>query len=334
MKKNGIFLNDRLRISLTDNCNFKCKYCSNEGQKYNTNSFINVDFLISFFDKIVSENIYVKKINLTGGEPLLHKNLLQIASIASKVCENVTINTNGSLLTKQLVDDLIDSGVNCIKFGVDNPFKDFSKPVVNDVKVKCEELREIILYTVKKIPRSSLNIVITRYNINDLHNIIEWIVDNKINNVEFIELIDFNFNSHTPFIGDEPYDFIELIRSLDNYFYDIKYNENLAKYVAYHSSGLIIQFAEDFCKHRVCANLWTRVDSNGYFSPCLKSNDSYPIDLNDSLTKQLLNQKRLYCNSLSDYIPRDINGNITANLQKNIRNSEEYLTQKLTDLDI
>ncbi|MCH5200583.1 MAG: radical SAM protein [Oscillospiraceae bacterium] len=334
MKRNGIFLNDRLRISLTDNCNFKCKYCSNEGQKHNTNSFIDVDFLTNFFDKIVLENIYLKKINLTGGEPLLHKEVLKIVSKASKVCENITINTNGSLLTKQLVDDLINSGVTCIKFGVDNPFSEFSKPIINDVKIHCEELREIILYTVKKIPRSSLNIVVTRYNISDLHNIIKWIIDNSINNVEFIELIDFNFETRTPLIGDEPYNFIDLIRSLDTYFYDIKYNENLAKYIAYHSSGLIMQFAEDFCKHRVCANLWTRVDSNGCFSPCLKSNDSYPIDLNDNLTKQLLNQKRLYCNSLSNYIPRDANGNIASYLQKNIRNPEEYLTKSFTDLDI
>lgn len=334
MKKKGVFLNDRLRISLTDNCNYRCRYCSNEGQKHNSNTFISFDFVNDFFDKILSENIYIKKINLTGGEPLLHKDLMKIASKAHKICENITINTNGSLLTPQLVDDLVAIGVNCIKFGVDNPFNDHTKPVVNNVKINSQKLRDLILYTIKRIPRSSLNIVITRYNIDDLQRIIEWIIDNQIDKVEFIELIDFNFNNHTPLIGEEPYDFIKLIRSLSSYFSDIEYNESLAKYIAYHRSGLIIQFAEDFCKNRVCAHLWTRVDANGRFSPCIKSVDFYPIDLNNNLEKQLLNQKKMYCDSLVDYIPRDNNGNITLELQKNFRNRQNYLTNRLTNLDL
>ena len=114
--KKGLFLNDRLRVSLTNSCNYQCKYCSNEGQVHNTNVFINVDFLTKLFKKIEEEDIYVKKINLTGGEPLLHKDLLKIASEASKICHDITVNTNGSLLTVQLVDDLVQAGVNCIKF--------------------------------------------------------------------------------------------------------------------------------------------------------------------------------------------------------------------------
>ncbi len=334
VQSNGLFLNDRLRISLTNNCNFKCKYCSNEGQEHNTNTFIDLNFLSAFFDKIKIEKIYIKKINITGGEPLLHKDLLKIVSKSSDICKDITINTNGSLLTKSLVDELAKTGVNCIKFGVDHPFKDYSKPVINGVKIDSEELRNIILYAIKVLPRSSLNIVVTQYNILDIPQIIKWIINNSIDKTEIIELIDFNFIRNTPSIGDEPYDFIEMIRSIKYNFLNIEYNEQLAKYIAYHHSGLIIQFAEDFCKNRVCANLWTRIDAHGAFSPCIKSNDSYPIDLNTSLRKQLSFQKHLCCNSLSDYIPRDSCGNLTNEHQENTRNKEKYLTQQFTSLDL
>lgn len=334
MKKSGLFLNDRLRVSLTTSCNFKCSYCSNEGQPHDVNIFIDTTFLNEFFDKILSEDIYVKKINLTGGEPVLHKDLLQIASKAAEVCKNVTLNTNGSLLTEQLVDDLVNAGVNCIKFGVDNPFESFSKPVTNHAQVDSEQLRKIILYTLERIPRSSLNIVITKYNISELINIIEWIVKNRIDKVEFIELINFNFIDHVPFLDRDIYDFNDLICGLSEHFSDIEYNESLAKYIAYHPSGLIIQFAEDFCKNGVCANLWTRVDAAGNFSPCLKSQDTYPINLGDSLVKQLMAQKKLCCNSLTNYIPRDANGNIVDDPQNVIRGKGKRLTAKLTSLDL
>ena len=190
------------------------------------------------------------------------------------------------------------------------------------------------MYSIKKIPRSSLNIVITRYNINILPQIVKWVADNKINNVEFIELIDFDFKAHNPLLGDEPYDFINLIQDIKNCFYNIEYNQKLAKYIAYHRDGIIMQFAEDFCKNRVCANLWTRVDSSGCFSPCIKSSDVYQIDLDNSLESQLINQRKLYCNSLSNHIPRDTDGNLTSTPQKTIKETKKLLTDKLTELDI
>ena len=68
-----------LRISVTDKCNFRCKYCmpkENFGRDY---QFLRRDELLTFEEIIRSVKIFqsagLKKIRLTGGEPLLRKNV-------------------------------------------------------------------------------------------------------------------------------------------------------------------------------------------------------------------------------------------------------------------
>lgn len=100
-EKISCLFNDRLRISITDACNYKCFYCSNEGQDHGQCNMISLNFLYRLFEKIQDENIYVKKLNITGGEPTLHPDLMEILHASCKISENVTLNTNGSLLDKK-----------------------------------------------------------------------------------------------------------------------------------------------------------------------------------------------------------------------------------------
>ena len=70
---------DYLRISITDKCNFRCKYCmpkENFGRDY---QFLKRDSLLTFEEIIrvvqILDPVGLKKIRLTGGEPLLRKNI-------------------------------------------------------------------------------------------------------------------------------------------------------------------------------------------------------------------------------------------------------------------
>ena len=104
--KISCLFNDRLRVSITDACNYKCFYCSNEGQDHGNCNMISVDFMRALFSKIKEENIYVKKLNITGGEPTLHPHFLDILSEGRLISENVTLNTNGSRLSKKKIDEI------------------------------------------------------------------------------------------------------------------------------------------------------------------------------------------------------------------------------------
>lgn len=326
--------NDRLRISITDACNYKCFYCSNEGQDHGNCNMLSLDYIRWLFSRIKEENIFVKKLNITGGEPTLHPQLLEILREGSTISGNVTLNTNGSLLSRESIDAIKDTGVNCIKFGTDLWFSDKSKPITNVYQINMEKLIDCILYSRKIMPRSSMNIVITDFNYSYFERMLDWIEANGIDKVEFIELINFNFEdkeSVKPLSSSVP-DFSALIKKNRDRFDRIEYNPAIAKYVAYMKNGLAVQFAEDFCKRKVCANLWTRIDADGNFSPCMKNTDVYPIDMKKSLYDQILAQRKFSCGTSKNVFPRDMNGKIVDGWTS--KSDDEIVPSIISDTDL
>jgi len=91
---------DYLRISIIENCNFRCLYCMPEkGIQFKKKSHLLQTNEIIRIIKIVSD-FGIRKIRLTGGEPLLHPNLEKIIEGASKVSQitSIHLTTNGFFL--------------------------------------------------------------------------------------------------------------------------------------------------------------------------------------------------------------------------------------------
>ena len=83
-----------LRISVTDRCNFRCRYCMPEELYGEAFEFLKKDQVLSFEEIARLSKIFislgVKKIRLTGGEPLVRKNVPElINSIFSFTCSSV-----------------------------------------------------------------------------------------------------------------------------------------------------------------------------------------------------------------------------------------------------
>jgi cyclic pyranopterin phosphate synthase len=94
-----------LRISVTDRCNFRCVYCMPKevfGKDY---AFLERKALLSFEEITRLARIFrglgVEKIRLTGGEPLVRRNLEQLVGMLSGLGLDLTLTTNGSLLAKK-----------------------------------------------------------------------------------------------------------------------------------------------------------------------------------------------------------------------------------------
>ncbi len=109
-----------LRISVTDRCNLNCHYCRPEGH---------VDLLpareILSLEEIaevarVAAAMGVDKIRLTGGEPLLRRNLLQLVMLLADIpgIADLSMTTNGTLLP-QYADDLKSAGLNRVNISLD-----------------------------------------------------------------------------------------------------------------------------------------------------------------------------------------------------------------------
>src|ERR1022692_5131756 len=101
----GRFLRD-LRISVTDRCNFRCVYCMPKeifGRDY---QFLEREKLLSFEETARLARIFaslgVEKVRITGGEPLLRRELeCLIAMLAPIPGRDLTLTTNGSLLAEK-----------------------------------------------------------------------------------------------------------------------------------------------------------------------------------------------------------------------------------------
>ncbi|MDR2545863.1 MAG: radical SAM protein [Methanobrevibacter sp.] len=86
-----------LTVDITDNCNLSCKHCFNESSKFNKN-YIDGDILISFIKKF--KKIGLHSIQISGGEPFMHPDILKIIDGICKTLEEVKIITNGSLINE------------------------------------------------------------------------------------------------------------------------------------------------------------------------------------------------------------------------------------------
>ncbi len=117
-----------LRISVTDRCNFRCSYCMPKEVFDRDYKFLPQSSLLSFEEITRSARLFVahgvKKLRLTGGEPLLRKHLEvlvgQLAALRTPEGEalDITLTTNGSVLERK-AEALRDAGLKRITVSLD-----------------------------------------------------------------------------------------------------------------------------------------------------------------------------------------------------------------------
>lgn len=125
-----------LRISVTDRCNFRCTYCMPKtvfGRDY---PFLARAELLSFEEITCIARAFVgqgvSKIRLTGGEPLLRRNIEHLIEMLAALDVELTLTTNGSLLAKK-ARDLHEAGLNRVTVSLDS-LDDTVFRAMNDVE--------------------------------------------------------------------------------------------------------------------------------------------------------------------------------------------------------
>src|SRR5438128_5459446 len=111
-----------LRVSVTDRCDFRCVYCMAEDMTF----LPKADLLtLEELDRLCSVFIArgVRKLRLTGGEPLVRRNMMSLVRSLSRhldsgALDELTLTTNGSLLSK-FAAELAACGVRRINVSLD-----------------------------------------------------------------------------------------------------------------------------------------------------------------------------------------------------------------------
>lgn len=125
-----------LRISVTDRCNFRCVYCMPKEVFGRDHPFLERREILSFEEIArvtrIFKSVGIEKVRLTGGEPLLRKDLERlIAMLCAEGDLDLTLTTNGSLLKKK-ARALKAAGLNRVTVSLDS-LDDAVFKAMNDV---------------------------------------------------------------------------------------------------------------------------------------------------------------------------------------------------------
>jgi cyclic pyranopterin phosphate synthase len=134
-----------LRISVTDRCNFRCTYCMPKEIFGSDYQFLERSQILTFEEITRLARIFVghgvRKIRLTGGEPLVRRDLHQLVAMLALVPDlDLTLTTNGSLLARQ-AQALKDAGLKRVTVSLDS-LDDAVFKAMNDVDFPVQKVLE------------------------------------------------------------------------------------------------------------------------------------------------------------------------------------------------
>lgn len=146
LDKHGRRLRD-LRISVTDRCNFRCVYCMPKELFGADHAFLDRKALLSFEEIARLARLFaangVEKIRLTGGEPLVRKGLERLIEQLRIIPEisDISLTTNGALLTPERARSLANAGLKRITVSLD-ALEDTVFKRINDVAFPVAQVLE------------------------------------------------------------------------------------------------------------------------------------------------------------------------------------------------
>ncbi|PFO89702.1 GTP 3',8-cyclase MoaA [Bacillus cereus] len=271
-----------LRISVTDRCNFRCRYCMPEeifGPDY---SFLSNDKILSF-DEIeritrIFVSLGVRKLRITGGEPLLRRGLPKLIERLNKIdgVEDIGLTTNGSLL-KKFAPDLYKAGLSRVTVSLDS-LEEERFFYLNGNRSKVQRVLEGIQAAAEVGMKIKINMVVQKgKNEQDILQMAQYFKENK-HILRFIEYMDVgNYNGwdlKEVVSKQEIVDTIHQVMPLERI--EANYSGEVATRYRYTGSdeeiGIISSVTDSFCSSCTRA----RISAEGKLYTCLfasKGND-------------------------------------------------------------
>lgn len=179
-------MSQEIRLIITQACNFNCYFCHREGISQNKKTLLDVDDICYIYEN-ANKKLGFDTMTISGGEPLLVKNIVDIArSLYERGCKT-TIVTNGSLLNKNFEIGKYISKINISLHTLEE--KEYEKIVGK------EDQFNVVINNIKEFrkmyPNIEINLnyaLIKKENlIDELNQIIGFATENKLN-IKFIEL--------------------------------------------------------------------------------------------------------------------------------------------------
>lgn len=255
-----------VELFVTRRCNLRCSYCFTWREGGSDPSISEVKQRI---DKI--KELGCNVISFMGGEPTLREDLPELVKYCSNKKMFVSMDTNGLLLDKNLIDKLSDAGLDAVVVSVDgiNKLKSSKKTFAANPRVLSN-----LIYASKKI-NAFVNLVLTKENIDEVIPMLDMLKGTGI--IFTLSLI--TKNPECRLKGVRKYSADE-ISSFDRLFEEL-IDKKKSGYLMFEPLEYYIQL-KDFIRgkfdwHCTAGRHFFSVDADGKFLLC---SDSKPLDIN------------------------------------------------------
>lgn len=286
-----------LRISVTDRCNFRCTYCMPKSE-YENFDFLPRKDILSYEEMVRVVKILIplglKKVRITGGEPLLRKDLSKLVSMIRDLSDeiDIAITTNGVLLSKY-ANELAEVGLSRVTVSLD-AFSDQLFKEMSDSNYSVTDVLQGVSSAIEAGLPVKVNSVIKRgKNESEIISLVEHFGPLGIQ-VRFIEFMDVGTKNEwmleSVVTGNEMRDtlrqeFGELTPISDNHTGQVS---NDWEFESGWSVGFIESISNPFCSD--CNR--ARLSADGKIYTCLfasKGNDIISILRMDATDEEIQN---------------------------------------------
>lgn len=263
-----------LRLSVTDKCNLRCKYCMPENgvcNKSHSDMLTEEEMILAVR---AAASLGISKLRITGGEPLIKKNILSICEKSAAVSgiDEVCLTTNGILLP-QMAKDLYKSGVTRLNISLDtldrNKYKEITR--LGNLDQALLGIEAALDAGFKQVKINS--VLIGGFNDNEVINLAELTKKYPVD-VRFIELMP--MLKTTAFDSDAFLPSEYVLSAIPN-LTDLNMLDGVARLYrlpdALGNVGIISAISNHFCAS--CNRI--RLTADGKLKPCLHSNQEFGV---------------------------------------------------------
>jgi MoaA/NifB/PqqE/SkfB family radical SAM enzyme len=180
----GILRPSTIAISMTNRCNSKCLTCS-----YWNNNSIEEELTTAEWKDIISriKDWYGPfKFTIGGGEPLMRKDICDVISHAVNIGSHPSIITNGLLLSKKRISELIDAGLKEIVIslnGIKEETHDFTRGIRGGFQKIMNSIEELQKYHDELV--IGIATILMGYNMDEASNLVRWVKKKGLDRITF-----------------------------------------------------------------------------------------------------------------------------------------------------
>lgn len=172
----------------TLNCIANCKHCNPRSKKFSTNKRIS----LLEYDKLLKKLkiMGTEQICISGGEPLIYKDIVKLVRLITKNGLKASLNTNGWFLNFNMFKELMNAGLLCINLSIDSP-----RAEEHDKLRALDGLFDRAISQIKECKESdipfklNLRMVLSKYNYKEISEMID-LANNIKSDILSIDMIE------------------------------------------------------------------------------------------------------------------------------------------------